>query len=853
MADPRFDRENSLDVSSTFYQHPYNADAAREEVQDAYVGEMHSPPDYASAGAGYASFQQSFQQSGLVNDSDSDDETMSHTRLFAIIEEGMPRPNERMDAKERIQITEMTYERIRRWLRNHPDLQQRADAIAIRGNNDATPLHNVCKLNDPPPEILEAFVEAIPEAASWVDTQGWLPLHHACANGASGEVLRILAEVYPEGKTTQDSQNRTPLHFYLTQRCDNPTIMAENMEILLDTGAAELPDVSGMLPMHYACAYGVSPIVLSVLAQVHPDSLVSPENKGRTPMHLAMVNAHREASPGVIQFLLENCGPAIVNVRDIDGYLPLHLLALGLRGFRPEGQEQKKSVGECLILYLGAEPHASADFLTALQDLPDWLQDVAVVTPHVRNVLNEKIVQRFPTSFLMMDCYMLFLLIVCFDLTSIEHIDYRFAGIPPERGTALSLLYVGASYFLGHEFIQIISLWSLGSLSSWFWDPTNWLDMLVIILVFYYAVAMTDDSIGNDDAFRIGVAFTKGVLWVKIIFFLKCTLVEFSVFVGGVWYVLKRLAAFLLAVTIILLAFAQMFYIVFVDTEVCKASQDVCYFPHCNFDDSLLKVYTMMMGQVGDMNKYSNSYVAQILYIMYAFLVIILLSNVLIAIVTDSYEIVQNDRAAIVFWTNRLDFVAEMDAISYGIRNRLGILDTRNGRGHEGPGGNKRQGAHSKRIFADAWRNLVQLFDEHLYDDIDFHPSNVDFWCFFLFRALAIIFIFPLWIIAGVVTIGWLWPPQIREWLFIQNETQISRADLEKQKLDQLVEIQNSIKSLKADISKELSTDRDEITRMKNQIEVVQGRIASDLHQVRELMTTLLDMGQSRGSLSYRE
>ena len=142
----------------------------------------------------------------------------------------------------------------------------------------------------------------------------------------------------------------------------------------------------------------------------------------------------------------------------------------------------------------------------------------------------------------------------------------------------------------------------------------------------------------------------------------------------------------------------------------------------------------------------------------------------------------------------------------------------------------------------------MQLFDQHLYDDIDFHPSNVDFWCFFLFRALAVIFIIPLWIVAGIVTAGWLWPPQIREWLFIQKETTISRSDLEKQKLDQLIEIQNNIKSLKADISKELSSDRDEITRMKNQIEVVQGKIASDLQQVRELMTTLLDMGRSQSS-----
>ena len=81
-------------------------------------------------------------------------------------------------------------------------------------------------------------------------------------------------------------------------------------------------------------------------------------------------------------------------------------------------------------------------FLTALQDLPDWLQDVAVVTPHVRNILNKKIVQRFPTVILMLDGYMLILTIVCFELTSMDHIDYRFAGDPLEyRNCTQSLVH----------------------------------------------------------------------------------------------------------------------------------------------------------------------------------------------------------------------------------------------------------------------------------------------------------------------------------------------------------------------------------------------------------------------------
>lgn len=45
---------------------------------------------------------------------------------------------------------------------------------------------------------------------------------------------------------------------------------------------------------------------------------------------------------------------------------------------------------------------------------------------------------------------------------------------------------------------------------------------------------------------------------------------------------------------------------------------------------------------------------ATLLFIIFMFLVVILLANVLIAIVTDSYKVIQDQRAAIVFWTNRV-------------------------------------------------------------------------------------------------------------------------------------------------------------------------------------------------------
>lgn len=833
-----------------------------------------------------------------------EEDPLGPERLFAILEEAVPRPDETVllsteDLQRRRELIERAWDQVRRWLWAHVSQEERAAAAYIRGQSEVTPLHLMCKLNNPPTDIINDIVQAAPEVCGWADAHGWLPLHHACANGASTEVLQVLTTANPDSKVVQDNQNRTPLHFYATRNADNPTSMATNVELLSDTGAAELPDRGGMLPMHYACAYGTSPLVLKVLANAYPESLFAKENKGRTPMHLAMVNAHRDASPGVLSFLIENEGEKTVNTRDHEGNLPLHLLNLGLKGLSMDEPDKLHNVRECLKIYLAAAPDASADFLAALQDLPEWLQEVAVVSPHVRNILNKKIIQRFPTSILMMDGYMLMLIIVCFEMATTVHIDHRFFDVsdaaanststadstrmlkiererPDEIGEVkvqLYLLLLGASYFLFREAMQIAALWSLGAVSSWFYDTTNWLDLAVILLVFYYSILMQiivnnvmegeelKESPGvNRESFRAGCAFTKGVLWMAVIFFLKSTSVDFAVFLGGVFYVVQRLVAFLLAVGVILLAFAQMFFIAYQQKEVCTQQRPddapECQFPHCKFLHSLLKCYTMMMGEIGSESRYDDYTLAQVLYVAYAFLVVILLSNVLIAIVTDSYEIIQNDRAAIVFWSNRLDFVAEMDGISSVFRQRILCMSENTQKGvpgaptkvQEGPNGTVALDAddphlESKDVFREAWKSIMLLFESNFYDDVDLSPKKLEFWVYLCYQGFALIIIIPIWIAIGFLTVGNLWPPQVREFLFVQKETTVSRAEIERQKLDQLREIQGDIKALKTEIRKEMVGDREDMVRMKAEVEAVQSEVLADLQQVRELMTTILDLG----------
>ena len=141
--------------------------------------------------------------------------------------------------------------------------------------------------------------------------------------------------------------------------------------------------------MHYASAYGTTREVLEVLLQNYPESITRGENKGRNPLHLAMGNAHRNSSPEVVGFLLGPNTADIINTYDDDNSLPIHLLAKASK-FPPEKVLECKNTTDCLELYLNARPKASADFLTAIQTLPEWLRDIAVISDHIQNILNQK-------------------------------------------------------------------------------------------------------------------------------------------------------------------------------------------------------------------------------------------------------------------------------------------------------------------------------------------------------------------------------------------------------------------------------------------------------------------------------
>ena len=555
--------------------------------------------------------------------------------------------------------------------------------------------------------------------------------------------------------------------------------------------------------------------------------------------------------------LLLSQNPAVANAIDLEGNLPIHLLATRAQAIKDDEKEKCTNCQECFSLYLNSNPRATADLLTALQSLPEWLRDYAVLSPVVQKILNVKIAQKFPTAVTLLDFVFYVLVIAFFQVSVIASLEDRNS----EDGTVvmnkglLVPLYIAVFYFSVREIVQALSLASLGLFNTYVSDPSNGLDIIYILLVLFWTIVMNTGGLPTA-AFQTGAALSMAIFWVMILSFLQSILVGFAVFVGGVIYVVKRLAAFLLALAVILIAFSQMFYTLFRQTEHCEFGENADYYtefpvrsmdcgtndatnelecttgvdcepvntdPFCNFRTSFFKVFTMLLGEVDEVY-FRNDSLATFLYALFMFAVVIVLANVLIAIVTDSYGVIQNERAALVFWSNRLDFVAEMDVIS-------------NNFSRKGGGGGS---VEEDSTMGELWKKFMYLFD----DDIDEHEETLmNMMIYIVLRVFTACVIIPLWIIIGFISFGMLWPPQIREKLLTSQMTsRTEKESAERTRLDQVSRLKEDVTSFQEEVRVDMEKGRDDLYIVKAVLDSTKTEIHEEMDNVKEIVTELFEL-----------
>ena len=315
------------------------------------------------------------------------------------------------------------------------------------------------------------------------------------------------------------------------------------------------------------------------------------------------------------------------------------------------------------------------------------------------------------------------------------------------------------------------------------WNIVDFLRITLILASVATFHVAKDDYVGDNDPdsfLRRIIIATTGVLWLSVLKFLKNILMPFAVFCHSLTRIIRDLIPFMSCLVVVLIAFSQSFYSNFQGTEVCQDVDDNDYAnDFCSWSDSYLKVYDMMQNP--DLTDF-DSITGKILYISFTFAIVIALLNVLIGIVCNTYDQLAEKGGHTVFWLNRLVMVNELDGLKRNLRyffccqfyfsptkqkERMQVhyidgYDLGGGRAiweilmvsFENVNYNFRKRLRIVEKYKEAG---LQLYLDHRLDSKNDPP---------VFARFVGIQVIPIWFFLGLVTLGLLWPPQVRSWMF---------------------------------------------------------------------------------------
>lgn len=233
----------------------------------------------------------------IDNQSDNSSPKQSHDTLpilLSLIDEGKWR-----------QVVEM--------LEDDPSLARRQVSMVIQGENSRCSLsHLVCGLRDTPLSVIDSLVTLHPASLLQQDQRGFrLPIHVAILKDAPLEVIQYLCRARPQSLEYQDQEGNLPLHYAAMH---GP---ASAVKLLFDTypqGCAKA-NTRDRFPIHLVCdrCFDTSNLPIKLVDEIihsHPQSLISVDRFGRTPLHLAASVRHPQLQ--LIQLLISEASETLL-------------------------------------------------------------------------------------------------------------------------------------------------------------------------------------------------------------------------------------------------------------------------------------------------------------------------------------------------------------------------------------------------------------------------------------------------------------------------------------------------------------------------------------------------------------
>ena len=287
------------------------------------------------------------------------------------------------------------------------------------------------------------------------------------------------------------------------------------------------------------------------------------------------------------------------------------------------------------------------DLIPSLVGLDEAVVEQAATTPIIRKILDTMITRPFAVSVVFFDGLFLLLLIWSFRKSADGFVE----GQSPD--TVIKWIYVANAnifYFIIRELGKAVSLTLITRKAFWlrfFWGFWNVVDIFSILFslvstIFLRVQFSKGVSLGEESrAVRWCLSLTTGLLWLKVLSYLKSINMQLATFVLAVIQITKDLAWFLLILFAVVVSFSQMFYTLLLPEE-CANDENAAAAaenPACKPSEYYLSVYSVLLGDFGSFEREDfHTPFSVFLIVLFTLLVAIVLLNVLIAIVSDSYE-----------------------------------------------------------------------------------------------------------------------------------------------------------------------------------------------------------------------
>ena len=137
------------------------------------------------------------------------------------------------------------------------------------------------------------------------------------------------------------------------------------------------------------------------------------------------------------------------------------------------------------------------------------------------------------------------------------------------------------------------------------------------------------------------------------------------------------------------------------------------------------------------------------------------------------------------------------------------------------------------------WRRLMDVFE----DDVDESFFSFEFLCQTALRIVTLLFVIPGWVVLGICSAGWFWPPQIREFVLTSQISKHSSDTAKEDELrkDQMDKVRAEIEVLRGELQQELAVDRTNLVQLKSVVAAKKMEIQNEMKHIKRVVAMLFE------------